>query len=116
MAVRSVGVLLTLYCLTARCIGSSFLDYRFRKYLEDRVKDQTYLNEIQHGSTIPELVDRAVLDFHNQIKRRFDGNLEGEPEFAPFGSLAPLKERGFERGMVVISPLNYHLIPLPTLY
>ena len=116
MAFRSVGFSLTSYCLSARCIGSSFLDYRFREYLEDRVKDQTYLNEIQHGSTISELVDKTVLDFHNQIKRRFDGNLEGEPEFASFGSLAPLKERGFVKGMVVISPLNYHLVPPLRLY
>jgi hypothetical protein len=50
------------------------------------------------------------------MKRRFDGNLEGEPEFAPFGSLAPLKERGFAKGMVIISPLNYHFIPPLSLY
>ncbi|TVY29121.1 hypothetical protein LHYA1_G002489 [Lachnellula hyalina] len=87
----------------AHSIGSSFLDHRFREYLEDRVKEQTHLNEVENGSTLVELIDAAVIYFHRQMKRYFQGDLEEEVQYVDFNGLAACKEKGFARGRVVVT-------------
>ena len=87
----------------AYSIGSSFLDHRFREYLEGRVKEQTHLHEVENGSTLAELMDAAVLDFHRQMKRSFRGDLEGEVEYVKFDGLPACPEKGFVRGHIIVT-------------
>jgi len=57
--------------------GSSFLNDDFRKFIKERLKDETYLNDINGQSnvklTLDELIEeRIVKVFENKVKRKMD--------------------------------------------
>jgi hypothetical protein len=82
--------------------GSSFLNEAFRAHLEKRLEG--HRDEIEHfGSTLDGILDTAVVEFENKIKRRVDITKKNAPAEAIWiPGLRDNKAEGFKNNNILI--------------
>ena len=95
--------------------GSSFLNERFKTHIEERIRDETYLQTITHNKPVKLLIGEAVSNFEHQIKREYDGDESGEVSLGfdeqgdlpyawiPFPGIRRNDNKGFADGEIAIT-------------
>ncbi|KAH8816829.1 Hsp70 family protein-like protein [Xylogone sp. PMI_703] len=95
------------------CYGSSFLNISFRKYLEDKLAEESYLDDETY--TIKRRIDEIMVQFENQIKRTIDLSSPDIKTSIRITGLRQNRKKGFERNELILRHADYLKIFNPVL-